>query len=341
MKVLVTGASGFLGQHIAKQLLDAGHEVTNFSRSTPAALTEIGISTINGNIRNYDDIQKASSGFDAIIHTASLVAMWGKWEDFRATNIDGTNNVIQACIENNINKLVYTSTPSVVFGNKSLTGVDESTPYPKKYLADYAKSKAAAEKNVLHANSEKLMTVALRPHLIFGSDDKNLIPRLLSKFKKSQLLIIGDGENTVDVIHVKNAAFAHILALESLKENSPSLGQAYFLGQERPVNLWNFINAILKQYNLGPIDKKISSKKAYFIATLIEFTYKFFKITKHEPPLTRFMVKQFTKSHYFNHQKSLNDLGNYYLLNIEDALKELNYTKHSSGQSHEKTMLLP
>ncbi|MBG08551.1 MAG: 3-beta hydroxysteroid dehydrogenase [Halobacteriovoraceae bacterium] len=324
MNILVTGGGGFLGKAIIDQLLDKKYKVTNFSRSLYKELERKGVTCIQGDIKNPQDVLKASEGQDAIIHVASKVGMWGKWSDFYDTNVTGTENVINSCIKNHIKKLVYTSSPSVVFGKDDLQNADESTPYPDKYIGLYAHSKAIAEKKVLESStSPKLLTTALRPHLIFGEKDPNLIPRLVKAAKEGRLKQVGPGQNLVDVIYVENAAYAHILALEKLYPSSPICGKAYFLGQEAPVNLWEFINRILNIHGLPPVKKTISFKKAYFLGALIEKTLGLLRKYSADPPMTRFIATQLSKSHYFSHKNAFTELGYHPLLTTEKALERL------------------
>lgn len=309
IKVLITGAGGFLGSYIAKELVkNDNYEVHSFSRSKYNILDELGIIQHFGDLKNEDDVFRALAGMDAIIHTASMVGMWGRYKDFYSTNVIGTLNILNAMKAHKIEKLVYTSTPSVAFDRESLCGVDEKTPTPKSYLTHYAKTKSIAENMVLAANSKDLSTICLRPHLIFGPGDLNLIPRVIEAQKKGRLKIIGDGSNLVDVTYVENAAAAHVLALEKLNPDHVSAGKAYFLGQG-PVKLWEFTNEILVRSNLPKVEKKISIKTAYFIGFLIECFLKTFRIYNIDPPMTRFVALQLGKSHYFSHKNLEQDLG--------------------------------
>lgn len=321
MNVLITGAGGFLGRYIARQLLAQGHKVFNFSRSKHPILDELGVISIQGDITKYQEVESAFSDMDAIVHTASKIGMAGKWDDYFQTNVTGTTNVIAACTFHKIAKLIYTSTPSVVFGKDDLEGVDESRPYPEVHLNHYAKSKAMAEQLVLDANnSNTLCTVALRPHLIFGPDDPHIIPKILEASQKKKLKIVGDGENLVDVIFVENAAKAHVNALKTLDTGTKICGNAYFLGQEKPVNLWNFINEILKLHGFAPITKKVNANLAYSIGAIFEFIFFLFRITSIDPPMTRFTSLQFSKSHYFDLGASIADLGSYQDVSTQEAL---------------------
>ncbi len=322
-KVLITGAGGFLGSYIAKKLaVESDYELFSFSRSHYAKLEELGVQQRHGDLKNFQDVKKALEGIDAVIHTASQVGMWGRYEDFYATNVTGTENILRAMKELGIKKLVYTSTPSVAFGSEDLCGVDEKTPYPEKYLTAYAATKSIAEKSVLAANGPLLSTVSLRPHLIFGPGDLNLVPRVIEARQKGRLKIIGDGNNLVDVTYVENAADAHILALKKLSPESAIAGKAYFLGQG-PVKLWDFTNEILLHAGLPPVTKKISVRAAYTVGFFIESVLKLFGIYNIHPPMTRFVALQLGKSHYFSHHNLEQDLGFKPAVSIEDGIKRL------------------
>jgi nucleoside-diphosphate-sugar epimerase len=323
MKILITGAGGFLGFEIAKLLIAEGHVVFNFSRNHHSKLDYLSIKTIPGDLRIKSDVEKALQGIDVVFHVAALAGVWGKKDDFFSINFEGTKNLVDACKKLNIRKLIYTSTPSVVFGNKDLEGVDESTSFPDKYLTHYAHSKSLAEKYVLDNTNQAFQACALRPHLIWGPGDPHIIPRLIEKAKKNRLKIVGDGNNLVDVIHVKNAAHAHLLAFRKLELDSSISGKAFFIGQERPVSLWTFINQILVQKNLRPVTTKISFKFAYFLGCFFEVLFTILKIYKKDPPMTRFVSMQLAHSHYFSQEKARLDLGYYPILSVEAGLKTL------------------
>lgn len=322
-KVLITGAGGFLGSYIAKELArKGGYELFSFSRSSHPSLNQLGVTQRHGDLANYQEVILALEGMDAVIHTASMVAMWGRYADFYRTNVTGTENILKAMKELGIKKLIYTSTPSVAFERDSLCGVDESTPAPTHYLSHYAQTKAMAERLVLLANGPEFSSVALRPHLIFGPGDLNLVPRVIAAQQKGRLRIVGDGENLVDVTYVENAALAHIMALEKLSPSHPIAGKAYFLGQG-PIKLWDFTNSILVKAGLSPVTKKISIQSAYRVGFLFESLFKFFRIYKGQPPMTRFVALQLGKSHYFSHHNLEQDLGFRALISIEEGIERV------------------
>lgn len=323
MKVFITGGGGFLGSHIVDQLLKEGHEITSYSRGDYPELRSKGVKTVQGSLSDREKLIESCKDHDVFFHTASKVAMWGKVEDFYQTNVVGTQNALNAAKENGIKQFIYTSTPSVVFGDHSLSGVNEETPYPEKSYSRYGSSKAQAEKWVLEQNGVEISTVSLRPHLIFGPRDRNLIPRLVDAAKKGRLKIVGDGKNRVDVLYVENAANAHVKAWQALIEKPEKVGgQAYFIGQG-PVVLWDFINEILEHYRVPSVQKKIPFKKAFKIGGVIEKGAELLGVYNWHPPMTRFVALQLSKDHYFSHQKAMVDLGWKPEVSIKEALGRL------------------
>jgi nucleoside-diphosphate-sugar epimerase len=321
-KVLITGAGGFLGTYIARDLKALGYEVHSFSRKSYSHLDDLGVIQFQGDLANYNDIESALQGMDAVIHTASMVGMWGRYSDFYRSNVVGTENIISACQKLGVSKCVYTSTPSVAFGKDPLYGVDESVGYPKKYFSIYAETKAIAEQKILAANSPTFSTMALRPHLIFGPGDQNLIPRVVEAAKKGKIKIVGTGKNLVDVTYVENASLAHTMALEKLSPDAAIAGNAYFLGQG-PIRLWVFINEILKRSKVKPIKQKVSLRTAYTIGFFVEMFLKIFRIHDIHPPMTRFVAMQLGMSHYFGHKNLEKDLGFTPKYSIEEGLNRL------------------
>src|SRR5262249_45217937 len=169
------------GQAICRQLIAHGHHVRSMSRQRYAALDSLGVEQVPGDVASLDNVTAASTGVDAVVHSAGRVGAWGRLEEFYETNVRGTDNVLAACELNEIDRLVFTSSPSVVQGGADLEGVDEATPYAAHFSSAYAQTKALAEQRVLAANSAQLATVALRPHFVWGPGDPNLLPRILPR----------------------------------------------------------------------------------------------------------------------------------------------------------------
>lgn len=332
MKALVTGGGGFLGRYIVEKLIARGDLVTSMSRSDRPELREIGAKTIMADISDKAVVVSALEGMDAVFHTASRVGIWGARDEFYKTNVAGTRNIIEACVKNGVGRLIYTSSPSVVFDGADHEGIDETYPYPSNYLAFYPETKAIAEREVLAASGNgNLATCSLRPHLVWGPRDMNLIPRLIERAKSGRLKVVGDGSNMIDTVYVDNAADAHILAVDRLSApGSPVAGSAYFISQGEPVNCWRWINDILSRFGLPPVTRRISFKAAYATGSIMEMAYKAFNIGS-EPPMTRFLALQLAKSHYFNIDKARKELGYQPAISMEEGMERLAGSLFSDG----------
>lgn len=323
MKALVTGANGFLGSNLVKHLLDRGYEVTAMTRRRDENLASLNVRNVHGDVRSYENVLKACEGQEVVFHTAAISGIWGSWKLFHGTNTVGTRNVVEACLEHDVPKLVYTSSPSVTFDGQHQMNVNESAPYPKKWLCHYPHSKALAEKYVLQANEDNnLMTCALRPHLIWGPGDRHLIPRLIKRAKAKQLRRVGDGTNQVDTIFIDNAATAHIQAAEAMVDGSPVCGSAYFLSQDDPVNCWSWINEVLGLAGLPRIKQSISYYWAYRLGYSLETVYELCNFQS-EPRMTRFLAAQLAKSHYFDITRAKNDFGYFPRVSNSQGMKML------------------
>jgi len=317
--ILVTGGGGFLGGAIVKMLLEKKCRVRSFSRSYYPELASIGVEQFQGDLEDKTSVEKACKDIDLVFHVAAKAGVWGKYSDYYRTNVTGTLNIIDACKNNKVPKLIYTSSPSVIFDGTDMEGVNESCPYPAKYNAHYPKTKALAEQAV-RAVSDNLLTVILRPHLIWGPGDSHLVPRIISR--ANQLVIVGNGKNVVDTVYIDNAAYAHILAAEKLDENPGISGNIYFISQGKPVLLWEMINNILKAGGLSPVKRSISHKAAWFIGAMLELVYNIINI-RSEPIMTRFVANELAKSHWFNISAAQNDLGYIPRSSTEEGLQRL------------------
>ena len=308
MRALVTGGGGFLGSAVVRRLLARGNDVTVLGRRRYAELEQLGVLCIQADVRDAGAIQQACRGIDAVFHVAALAGVWGDPRDFWSINVEGTRNVVAACFDNGVRRLVYTSSPSVVFGRTSLCGVDESQPYPPKFAAEYPRTKAVAEQMVLAANGPAVATIAIRPHLIWGPGDPYLIPRVVQRATSGKLKIVGDGRNRVDITYIDNAAEAHVLAADALGPSAACAGRAYFVSQGEPVVLWDWINELLAGLGIPPATRKVPFRLAYAAGAALETIYHAGRRTS-EPPMTRFVALQFAKDHYFNIAAAGRDFG--------------------------------
>lgn len=344
--VFITGASGFIGGQLAQRLLAAGRAVRVLARRPLPDLERLGARVVPGDLADPAALARGMEGVGTVFHVAGRVGVWGPDEDFFRVNVEGTRHVLAACRAARVPRLVYTSSPSVVFHGGDLAGVDESAPLCTQAPCAYPTSKAAAERLVTAANDAALATVSLRPHLVWGPGDRNIIPRVLKLARRGRLKIIGPGRNLVDCTHIVNVVDAHLLAEHALAHAdyppgsrpvcnligySPSgsnrdtdrkcnllgytasgardpRGRAYFITNGEPVVLWDWINELLRGLGEPPATKHVSLATAYRAAGVLELLWRVLPL-KGEPPTTRFVVKELATDHWFRIDAARRDLG--------------------------------
>jgi nucleoside-diphosphate-sugar epimerase len=322
MKILVTGGGGFLGSAICRQLLTRGDEVTAYQRSASDELEKLDVQIIQGSITNAEKLDAAVNGVDAVIHTAAKAGVWGPYDDYFRPNVTGTENVITACLNNGIRKLVFTSSPSVTHADGDVEGGDESLPYAKKYNSPYPATKALAEQMVMAANCPELRTVSLRPHLIWGPGDNHLLPHLLERAKSGKLKLPGP-DKLIDTIYIDNAARAHLLALDRLQSDPEIVGgKTYFVSNDEPLTQQQVIGGLLKAAGLEVDIQPISPRIAIAAGTLLETVWKTFRL-KSEPPITRWAAEHLSTAHWYDISAAKRDLGYTAEISIAEGLEIL------------------
>ncbi len=319
MKALVTGGGGFLGGAIVRCLLGDGYKVRSLARNTYLDLEQLGVEQVSGSLDDFEAVSRAVSGCDLVFHVAAKAGVWGNWDDFYRPNVMGTRHVVEACRNAGVRRLVFTSSPSVVFNGQDMEGVDESVPYPDHYLSYYPQTKAEAERIVLAANDNDLATVALRPHLIWGPGDNHLVPRILERGRAGALRRIGPKNALVDTVYIDNAAWAHLDAAKHLDIGSVVAGKAYFISNNDPRPLWDIVNAILAAGEVRPVNKVLPAKTAYAIGACLEVVYRLLRL-KGEPRLTRFVAEELSTAHWFDLSAARNDFGYQPRVSIEDGM---------------------
>lgn len=323
MKVMVTGGGGYLGGAIVRSLVARGDEVISLQRGHYPELVRPGIQAIQGDMTDQATVDKASKDCDAIYHVAGLTGVWGSYQDYYHINVTGTECVLNACRTNGISKLVYTSSPSVIFHGNDEENVDESIPYPETYFNHYQRTKSTAEQMVLAANGDELATVALRPHLIWGPGDPHLVGRILERAIKGKLKLVSGKQNLVDTIYIDNAAQAHLCAYENLAIGSPCSGKAYFITNGEPRVMSEIINGILRAHDMPEVTSTVPASLLYTIGTLSEWIYTILNV-KSEPMMTRFIAKQLSSAHWYNLDNARHDLGYEPAISFEEGMQRLN-----------------
>lgn len=308
MKVFVTGGGGFLGRYVVKDLLAEGHSVVSFQRSAHPELARLGVTVVRGSITDGAALSAAMRDCDAVIHIAAIAGVWGPAANYYNINVSGTDRVLEAMDANRISRLVYCSSPSVVFNGSSFEGENESLPYGNEWTSVYPTTKAIAEQKVLAwGRSGKGRVIAVRPHLMWGVGDPHLFPTVIERVKSGRLRIIGSGKNRVDTTRVENAAAAHILALNAL-DKERAVNRAYFVSQSEEFLLWDWMNDVFEAIGLEPVKKRVPYPLAYGLGAVLELIWRLRGIKK-VPPMTRFVARAMAKSHWFSIEAARQELG--------------------------------
>jgi nucleoside-diphosphate-sugar epimerase len=299
LKALVTGGGGFLGQALVGRLLDGGHTATVLGRGEYPELLARGVRCLRGDVADRAAVMAAAEGCEIVFHCAARPGVWGERALYLRTNVTGTENVIAACLEQGVPRLVYTSSPSVVFDGRDHEDAANDLAYPERYECHYPETKAIAERQVLAANGPRLATVSLRPHLIYGPADPHLLPRLLARARRRRLVVVGDGRNRVSLTYVDNAAAAHVQAALRLEPGAAAAGRAFFVNDAEPVRLWEWLDRLLGRLGLARAERRVPLSLARAVGAVLEGAWSALSLPG-EPPMTRFVASQLARSHTYS-----------------------------------------
>jgi 2-alkyl-3-oxoalkanoate reductase len=282
VKVLVTGGTGFLGQHLARALLEAGYQVYLGGRhfSTAQPLLKAGAVAQAFDLRDREATVMACTGMEIVCHVGALSAPWGKREEFFATNVEGTRSILEGCRRHKVQRLIHISSPSVIFDGCDQLNVTDTAPYPHRFLSVYSLTKKIAEDLVNEATD--LKSIILRPKALFGPGDQALLPRLVAAARAGRLPMVGDGRNRVDLTYVDNVVQAIKCAIENQK-----LTGTYTITNDEHVVLWDVIKTVLDRLGIPNRLRPMPPPLARTLATALELQS---AITHREPLLTRYTV---------------------------------------------------
>lgn len=321
MKILVTGGGGFLGQALSRGLRARGHDVVSFNRGDYPALAAIGVQQVRGDLAVRDAVIAAAEGCGAVFHNAAKAGAWGPLKAYHDANVLGTRHVLEACRTHGIPRLVYTSTPSVTHrATRPVEGGSaENVPYGTGFKAPYASTKLIAEQEVLAANDATLATVALRPRLIWGVGDNQLLPRLVERARAGRLRLVGDGNNLVDTTYIDNAAQAHFDAFQHLGIGAACAGRAYFISNGEPRTMRETINGLLAAVGAPLVEKTLPFRVAYAAGVICEGLWTALPL-QGEPPMTRFLAEQLVTTHWYDMGPAQRDFGYRPVVGFDEGL---------------------
>ena len=320
-RVLVTGASGMLGRAVADLAAHRGWDVTVMQRRSADGPHR----EVLGDVRDRDAVRAAVAGQDAVVHLAAKVDVVGPWMDYVRTNVTGTRHVLEAARAHGVGRLVQVSSPSVAHTGRSLAGAPAGAASPMRARGHYARTKAAAELFALAADGPDLAVVAVRPHLVWGPGDTQLVGRITQRARQGRLALVGAGTALVDTTYVDNAAAALVAALEHAED---AHGQALVVtnGEPRPVG--ELVAGICRAVGAPPPRLHVPVPLAWGLGAVAEGAVVVSErlpgvpaIT--QPPLTRFVVEQLSTAHWFDQRRTRELLRWRPLVDLDTGLARL------------------
>jgi len=320
MKVLVTGAGSLLIRHVVQLLAARGDDVRCVQRR--AVAVPDGVEVLSADVRDADAVAAAMTECDAVIHGAARVGVTGTWNDFRTVNVEGTRTVLDAARGAGVSRVVYVSTPSVAHMGHSLVGEGaQPARTGRQGRAFYAESKALAEQLALAANNDALGVVAVRPHLVWGPGDTQLVGRIAAAAQRGRLPLIGGGRALVDTTYVDNAAEALVAALDAVAPGSVVAGRAYVVANGEPRPIRDLLLGICEAAGVSVRAVPIPAGLARLVGSVVERMWP--RFSADEPPLTRFVAEQLATAHWFDLSDTFTDLAWRPQVRIDEGLRRL------------------
>ena len=310
MKVLVTGATGFIGEQYVRHLVDTRPDVKvffcgrNLERGNSLSAAT-GAHYFRGDLQDEPYVKLICKDMDVIVHCAGKTGLWGDYLDYYQANVVTTENLLAAAPHTGVQRFINLGTPSVYFDYNDHLNVTEDF-LPARFADHYARTKYQAETRVMRAHSEQLKTLSLRPRFVVGPGDQSIFPRLIQSHRRGRLMQIGEGRNIVSMTGISNMMLGLDCAVFGPDE---VCGDVYNLADPQPVNLWDSINRIMPLVELPPVTRKAAYGVADGVAAVAEFAHRMLRRSG-EPELMRYKVAV---------------MGNSFTLNIERAKRKLGY----------------
>ncbi|MGB8402870.1 MAG: NAD-dependent epimerase/dehydratase family protein [Mycobacterium sp.] len=328
-RALVTGGSGFVGANLVTELLDRGHEVRSFDR-VPSPLAENPrLQTIVGDITNPDDVAASVAGIDTIIHNAAIIDLMGGasvTEEYRkrsfSVNVGGTKNLVEAGRAAGVKRFVYTASNSVVMGGQDIQNGDETMPYTARFNDLYTETKVEAEKYVLSQNGvDGMLICSIRPSGIWGRGDQTMFRKVFENILAGHVkVLVGNKNIKLDNSYVHNLIHGFILAGEHLVPGGTAPGQAYFINDADPINMFEFARPVVAACGRKLPNARVSGKLVH--RAMMVWQWLHFKFGIAEPLIEPLAVERLYLNNYFSVAKAKRDLGYEPLFTTEQATKE-------------------
>lgn len=306
MRVLVTGASGLLGGAVARRLAERGDQVTVLQRRPSGS----GLREVRGDVADPATVRQAVAGAEAVVHLAAKVNVVGPWAEYERINVGGTRALLAAARSAGVSRFVQVSSPSVAHAGASLVGAGAGAADPRHARGSYARSKAAAEQLALAADSDELAVVAVRPHLVWGPGDTQLVARIVGRARSGRLPVIGSGAPLIDTTYLDNAADALVAALDRCRDVH---GNAYVVSNGEPRPVAEILDALARAGGARGVTLRVPAGLAKVAGGVVEAAVGVRTRLGHDvetdPPITRFLAEQLSTAHWFDQRRTRADLA--------------------------------
>jgi 2-alkyl-3-oxoalkanoate reductase len=301
VKVLVTGASGMLGRATATALAARGDEVTVLQRR-PAGLP---VREVLVDVADPAVVRRAVRGQDAVLHLAAKVDVVGSWHEYVQANVRGTRAVVAACRQAGVRRLVHVSSPSVAHSGSALVGAGAGPADPARARGHYSRSKAIAELEALGADDDRLAVLVVRPHLVWGPGDTQLVGRIVERARAGRLPVIGSGAALIDTTYVDNAADALVAAVDAC---GPVHGEALVVSNGEPRPVAEVLARLCAAAGVPAPRRRVPFLLAWAAGAAVEGVWTATQ-RRDTPPLTRFLAEQLATAHWFDQRRTREALG--------------------------------
>ncbi|TFC99443.1 NAD-dependent epimerase/dehydratase family protein [Cryobacterium sandaracinum] len=316
MRVLVTGASGFLGRAVAAEIAAAGHEVRAFQRR-PSGVP--GVTDLLGSVTAPAEARRAVTGMDVVVHLAAKVSLAGSPAEFAAVNVGGTRTLLAAAADAGASRFVFVSSPSVAHTGASIVGSDAEPADPAEARGPYARTKAEAELVALAADSAALRVVAVRPHLVWGPGDTQLVARIVERARAGRLPLLGHGAALIDTTYIDNAATAIAAALD---QADAVHGRSYVITNGEPRPVAELLAGMCRAAGVPAPAWRVPAGVARGAGALIEAAWRI-RPGADEPPMTRFLAEQLSTAHWFDQRRTRSELRWTPAVSLDEGFRRL------------------